>query len=236
MLPDVSFLREVQSTMEVAHARAQLGAPHGTAIVAERQLAGRGTRGRLWSAEAGGLWLSVVARPQRTDALEALSLRIGLTLTALLGRQFPQLPPIALKWPNDLMLGERKLAGILCEARWSGGVCQWVVIGVGLNVRNPLPDALASGATRLADWVSGADPVALATPCIDAITAAARAGGPLTTPELNAFASRDFLAGRRIVDPLSGTAEGITAAGALRVRLEAGPIQEILGGVVTTPG
>jgi len=222
--------------MEVAHARAQLGAPHGTAIVAERQLAGRGTRGRLWSAQAGGLWLSVVARPQRTDALEALSLRIGLALAALLGRQFPQLPQIALKWPNDLMLGERKLAGILCEARWSGGVCQWVVIGVGLNVCNPLPIAMSSGATRLVDWVPNAEPGDLIAPCIATIAAAARAGGPLTTPELNAFASRDFLAGRRIADPLVGTAEGITAAGALRVRLEAGPIQEVLGGVVTAPG
>lgn len=229
-------MSDVPSTMEAAHAQAQLGAPHGTAIVAARQSAGRGTRGRQWSAELGGLWLSLVARPTRTDALEALSLRIGLALATLLERQFPALPPIALKWPNDLMLGDLKLAGVLCEARWTGPLCQWVVIGVGLNVCNPLADALTIGATRLADWVPGADPVTLAGPCIAAISEAARAAGPLSAPELNGFAARDYLTGRRLNDPLAGTADGITAAGALRVRTDLGPVREILGGVVTTAG
>lgn len=222
--------------MEAAHAQAQLGAPHGTAIIAERQTAGRGTRGRQWSAAVGGLWLSVVARPTRTDALEALSLRIGLALASLLELEFPALPTIGLKWPNDLVLGDRKLAGILCEARWSGSACQWVVIGVGLNVRNPLPDALAGGATRLADWAPEADPELLSGPCVAAVTLAARAAGPLSATELNAFAARDALTGRRVLDPVAGTADGITAGGALRVRTDPGPLREILGGVVTTPG
>ena len=222
--------------MEAAHAQAQLGAPHGTAIIAERQTAGRGTRGRQWSAEVGGLWLSVVARPTRTDALEALSLRIGLALASLLELEFPALPTIGLKWPNDLVLGDRKLAGILCEARWSGSACQWVVIGVGLNVRNPLSDALAGGATRLADWAPEADAEVLSGPCVAAVTLAARAAGPLSGIELNAFAARDALTGRRVLDPVAGTADGITAGGALRVRTDSGPLREILGGVVTTPG
>jgi BirA family biotin operon repressor/biotin-[acetyl-CoA-carboxylase] ligase len=236
MMPETYRLGEVTSTMEVAHEKAQSGAVHGTAVVAARQVAGRGTRGRSWSAEAGGLWLSVVARPKRTDALEALSLRTGLALAALLGQHFPQLPSIELKWPNDLMLADRKLAGILCEARWSGGACQWVVIGVGLNVHNALSEELAGSATRLADWAAEADRVALTAPIIAAIADAARTGGPLTPAELNAFAARDWLAGRRIVDPAAGTADGITAQGALRLRLDAGPVQEVLGGVVTTPG
>ncbi|MEO5800260.1 MAG: biotin--[acetyl-CoA-carboxylase] ligase [Gemmatimonadales bacterium] len=235
-MPKLVRVPEVASTMEAAHALAQQGAAHGAAIVAERQFAGRGTRGRQWSSDAGGLWLSVVARPTRTDALEALSLRIGLVLTALLERTFPALPVISLKWPNDLILGDRKLAGILCEARWAGSLCQWVVIGVGVNVTNRLDDPLTSGATRLSDWVAEADAATLAAPCATAIATAARAAGPLTSAELNAFAARDYLTGRRVTDPVAGTADGITAAGALRVRTDSGPVREILGGVVTTPG
>ena len=236
MAPEVIRVINAPSTMDLAHAQAQLGVPHGTAIIAEQQSAGRGTRGRQWSAGLGGLWLSVVTRPDRIDALEALSLRIGLALAALLEREFPSLPAIALKWPNDLMLGEGKLAGILCEARWSGGTCQWVVIGLGLNVANPLTDALTGSATRLADWVQGADPVRLAGPCVATISEAARAAGPLSAAELNAFAARDYLTGRRVTDPVAGTAAGITAAGALRVHTDLGPVREILGGVVTTTG
>ena len=77
MPPELIRVAELPSTMEAAHARAQDGAAHGTAVVAERQTLGRGTRGRAWSSEPGGLWLSVITRPSRTDAIEALSLRVG---------------------------------------------------------------------------------------------------------------------------------------------------------------
>src|ERR1019366_7365670 len=77
MPPELIRVAELPSTMEAAHALAQDGAAHGTAVVAARQTLGRGTRGRTWSSELGGLWLSVIARPSRTDALEALSLRVG---------------------------------------------------------------------------------------------------------------------------------------------------------------
>lgn len=235
-MPELIRLASVSSTMEAAHVQAQQGAPHGTAVAAGVQTAGRGTRGRQWSAGPGGLWLSVIARPTRTDALEALSLRIGLALAALLERNFPALPAISLKWPNDLMVGDLKLAGVLCEARWAGSLCQWVVIGVGVNVTNALDGPLTAGATRLADWVLGVDAAALAGPAAAAIAEAAHAAGPLTASELNAFAARDYLTGRRVTEPVVGTAEGITAAGALRVRTESGPVREILGGVVTATG
>lgn len=220
--------------MELAHAEAGRGAPHGTAIVAARQSAGRGTRGRLWSAEQGGLWLSLVARPGRADAPEALSLRIGLALAELLERTVPPLPAVGVKWPNDLMVGDRKLAGVLSEARWAGTSLQWVVVGVGLNVSNLLPEALAQQATRLIDWDPTATVDALVGPVVACVSAATRDAGPLTTAELNAFAVRDMLTGRRMGEPIAGTADGITPRGALRVRSDSGPIHEILGGVVTT--
>lgn len=235
MPPELIRLAEVGSTMEAAHEAAGRGASHGTAVVAEVQTAGRGTRGRSWASGRGGLWLSVVARPRHPEAIEALSLRVGLALAATLERALPSLPRLELKWPNDLLLDRRKLAGILCEARWAGEQCQWVVIGVGVNVGNTIPPALAPHATRLVDWVPTADAAALAPTVAEAIAAAGREARALTQAELDTFAQRDVLAGQRVSAPLVGTAEGITAAGALRVRLDSGPVREVLGGVASTP-
>jgi BirA family biotin operon repressor/biotin-[acetyl-CoA-carboxylase] ligase len=231
--PDLIRVAELPSTMEAAHTMAQDGAVHGTAIVAGRQTLGRGTRGRTWSSEPGGLWLSVIARPDRTDALEALSLRVGLAVSAALELACPPLPRLGLKWPNDIVVDGRKLAGILCEARWSGGRCLWVVVGLGLNVANTIPPALRAIAAGLVAWEPGATPEPLALPVAAAVALAAREAGPLTTAELNAYAQRDTLAGGRVAEPVAGTAEGITAEGALRVRTDGGPIREVLGGVVT---
>ncbi|HEY8061655.1 MAG TPA: biotin--[acetyl-CoA-carboxylase] ligase [Gemmatimonadales bacterium] len=232
MPPDLIRVAELPSTMEAAHALAQDGAPHGTAVVAGRQTLGRGTRGRAWSSGPGGLWLSVIARPSRTDALEALSLRVGLATAAALELACPVLPRLGLKWPNDLQVDGRKLAGILCDARWGGGQCQWVVIGLGVNVRNAIPAELRSVAVGIGTWDPTVDPDALATPVAAAVAMAAREAGPLTSRELRAYALRDVLAGARVSEPVAGTAQGITAAGALRVRTDTGPTREVLAGVV----
>jgi BirA family biotin operon repressor/biotin-[acetyl-CoA-carboxylase] ligase len=221
--------------MEAAHSLAQEGAAHGTAVVAARQTAGRGTRGRNWSSEPGGLWLSVVARPARADALEALSLRIGLALALALEAASPALPRLDLKWPNDIVVDRRKLAGILCEARWAAGKCQWVVVGFGLNVRNPIPDDLKEMAVSLSTWDPRADPAELAAPVAGAIALAAREAGPLTPAELAAFALRDALAGARVTEPVVGTAAGITPLGALQVRTDVGTMTEVIAGVVMSP-
>ena len=235
MPPELIRFAELASTMEAAHARAQDGAAHGTAVVATRQTLGRGTRGRAWSSGPGGLWMSVVARPSRTDALEALSLRVGLATAAALELTCPALPRLGLKWPNDIVIDGRKLAGILCEARWGAGRCQWVVLGLGINVRNRLPVELESVATAISSWDPAVTPEALAAPVAAAVALAAREAGPLTATELQAYAIRDALAGARVSQPIAGTAEGITGAGALRVRTDAGPVREVLAGVVAVP-
>jgi BirA family biotin operon repressor/biotin-[acetyl-CoA-carboxylase] ligase len=79
--------------------------------------------------------------------LELLSVRVGLAVARALDPHVPT--PVRLKWPNDLMLGGRKLGGILCEARWQGAVLGWIAVGVGLNVRNPIPDELREAAVSL---------------------------------------------------------------------------------------
>jgi BirA family biotin operon repressor/biotin-[acetyl-CoA-carboxylase] ligase len=203
---------EVSSTLDVAHELAAGGADAGTLIIARSQSAGRGRMGRNWRSEPGaGLWLTLIERPSDASALDVLSLRIGLALA-------PALDPFAdqrvqLKWPNDLYLGDRKLAGILIEARWREGHPEWVAIGVGINLRPPASEPRAVG---LGPNTQRNDVLAAIAP---AMRSAAGAAGPLSAAELEAFASRDMARGRRCVEPLAGTVAGIDASGALLVRV-----------------
>jgi BirA family biotin operon repressor/biotin-[acetyl-CoA-carboxylase] ligase len=228
----VTLLDDVESTMELAHAAASEGAPHGTAFIAERQRTGRGSRGRSWVSERGGLWCSVVARPSNADAFAALSLRVGLAVADVLESLIATLPTIALKWPNDLLVDGRKLAGILCEAAWSGSQCRWVVVGLGLNVRNPVPGALRREAARCLEWDHGVTVSALRGPIVAAITASAITAGPLSDQELAAYLRRDALAGRHVREPVPGEAVGVQADGSLLVRDPSGLVRPVTAGLV----
>ncbi len=221
------------STMDLAHRHAAEGAPAGTAIVARRQGQGRGQQGRIWDSEDGGLWLSVVGRPDAEHGLDALSLRVGLAVADALESLVPDLPGIGLKWPNDLMLAERKLGGVLTEARWQGGRCLWVVSGIGINVHNPIRPDLVARAISLSQVANPPRASELAGPMARAVAAALR-GGPLDQRELDEWAVRDTLKGRFISAPVTGIAVGITSLGALRVRTAAGEVVECSAGVVTS--
>lgn len=137
---DVDALAECDSTSSELLRRAERGAPSGTVIVADRQLAGRGRRGRSWLASADGcLMFSVLWRSQRGLAgLGGLSLAVGVALV----RALEQLGAtgVRLKWPNDVLLaspaGDAKLAGILIELAGGRREAQ-VCIGIGLNLQTP---------------------------------------------------------------------------------------------------
>jgi BirA family biotin operon repressor/biotin-[acetyl-CoA-carboxylase] ligase len=221
--------------MELAHAAAADGAAHGTAFIAARQRAGRGSRGREWVSDEGGLWCSVVARPSNADAFAALSLRVGLAVADVLESRIPGLPAVALKWPNDLLVEGRKVAGILCEAAWSGAHCRWVVVGLGLNVRNPIPRALLRQAARCAEWDAEVTVEALRGPIVAAIGASATTAGPLTDQELAAYLRRDALAGRHVREPVPGEAVGVRADGSLLVRDTTGQVRPVTAGLVLDP-
>ncbi|HQW67197.1 MAG TPA: biotin--[acetyl-CoA-carboxylase] ligase [Gemmatimonadales bacterium] len=223
------------STMELAHEAAAAGAVHGSAFVAARQHAGRGSRGRVWASERGGLWCSIVARPPRADAFAALSLRVGLAVAEALESLLPSLPSLQLKWPNDLLVEGRKLGGILCEASWSGPECRWVVVGLGINVRNPLPVELAGQGARCDEWAPTVDLEALLPVVLRAVTRVSSNAGPLDNAELAAYLRRDALAGRRVREPVSGIASGVSRDGSLLVRDPAGHPRPVLAGLVLDP-
>ena len=159
--------------MDRLHQLAEQGAPAGTAVLAEAQTGGRGSRGRAWHSPPGGLWLSVLYRPPSPAGVELLSLRLGLLVATALEAAAPA-APVALKWPNDLMVGDRKVGGILCEARWQGESLAWVAAGLGLNVTNDIPDECTSRPRRSAEHLSG---VSLETILRPDPRRAARTGG-----------------------------------------------------------
>ena len=206
-VPRVAVYGETASTMDVAHVLAAAGAPAGTIVLADRQTAGRGRGGRAWLSEAGaGIWLTLIERPEDGRAIEVLALRVGLYAARILDHYAGS--PVGLKWPNDLLLGKRKLAGVLIEARWQDGALQWVAIGLGVNVRAPL--SMVRDAAGLADGTRRLDVLAALVP---RLRAAAAERGSLTTDELTEFARRDVAMGRSCVAPAHGQVEGIAATG-----------------------
>ena len=221
----------VASTQDLIHALGDAGAPTGSAVVAEEQVGGRGSRGRTWASPPGGLWMSVLCRPASEAAASVLSLRVGLAAAGVLEALAPG-TPLALKWPNDLMLADRKLGGILCEARWQGSRLAWVAVGLGLNVANPLPDEVRHRAVTLASVAPGLAPDALAEPLRAAIAAAGAATGPLTPEEVARYVARDWMHGRGLAEPATGTGAGLAPDGALLVRGADGLITAVRSGTV----
>ncbi len=202
-------LRRVASTNDRARALAQAGAPHGTLVTANEQTDGRGRQGRTWSA------------PPRTALLCSLVLCEWdpfLTLAAAVAVAETAAPAAGIKWPNDVLLDGRKVAGILVEGRPQEG---WAVLGIGINVAVALddlpPDLRATAGTL-------ARPRADLEPTLTALLRALEAW--LTAPHpaiLAAWRARDALRGREITwDGSTGRAAGIDAEGRLLVVTPAG--------------
>lgn len=142
---DVDVLPECASTNAELMRRAEGGAPSGSVVVAERQTAGRGRMGRSWFSEPGAsLTFSLLWRFPPGTLPHGLSLAVGVALAEAL--EAAGVAGLALKWPNDLLLDNRKLAGVLVEL--VPGTPSAAVIGIGVNLR--LPDSLPAEVRALA--------------------------------------------------------------------------------------
>lgn len=228
------WLSNTGSTNDVAAHLAELGADEGTTVVAEAQTSGRGRHGREWFSPAGaGLYVSVILRPasdhplaKKSNPAALLTLASGVAIAE--GIRNGAGLPVEIKWPNDLVIGRRKLAGILAEAAAQAGALQFIVLGFGVNLRvaaypkelavratsieaetgrTPdraliLAEILASVAERYAD---------LRAARFDAILSAWRRLAPSSS-----FASIEWDSSEGVV---RGRAEGIDAEGALLVRV-----------------
>ena len=224
-MPRVELFSEVTSTLDIAHPLAREGAPEGTLILAERQTAGRGRSGRAWTSNDGaGVWMTLIARPRDDAALEVLSLRVGLAAARAL-EAFTD-GELRVKWPNDLMLDDGKLGGILIESRWRDERADWIAIGIGINCNVP-PDIPNARALR-----ASTNRIDVLAELVPAIRAAAALPGALSAAELHDFERRDWARGRRCTAPLAGIVRGIDARGGLLVRTAAGDIAARSGSLI----
>ncbi len=212
----------VASTSDEAKRAARAGAPAGALFLAEHQTRGRGRGSNRWRAGAReSLLFSVVLRPRiPIEQAPPFALVVGLAareVTAGLVQESPRI-----KWPNDLLLGKRKLGGILVESQVQGCVLSALVVGVGFNVNvAEFPDELAGSATSLlqASGKHTSREVLLANflAALEARTAAYENSGLVGF--LNELRDHDALLGERVaVAGRVGIASGIAADGALLLR------------------
>lgn len=230
------------STNDDAKQAAEGGAPHGAAFLADAQSAGRGRGGHAWHSPPGeNLYMSVVLRPRmKADRVPPIALAVGAAVARVVERLLPEgegAPRVGVKWPNDILVGGRKLGGILVEGRLRGEEVAHLVVGVGLNVRaSSFPAEIADRATSLRALGSGhlerASIAAALLAEIGAVLPIFEAEGlALLLPEL---AARDVLRGRRVdVSGESGVAEGIDESGKLLVRRDDGSLCRVASGEVT---
>jgi BirA family transcriptional regulator, biotin operon repressor / biotin---[acetyl-CoA-carboxylase] ligase len=234
--------RRTDSTNERAKELAIAGAPGGLVVTADEQSAGRGRRGNEWFAPPGSALLySALVRPFAADRALLLPLAVPVAVCEAAESVAPLRCQV--KWPNDVWVDERKVAGVLVEARPDEG---WAVIGVGLNVAIP-PDEFPgelreTAASLLPTEAEGGIPAGGAPGVRRALTALNETLGRWVSAAdeevLAAFRSRDVLCGRQISwDDGEGTAEEIDERGHLivsrpdgeRIALGAGEVHLALG-------
>lgn len=220
-------LRLTQSTNSVARALAAGGAPHGTLVTAGEQAAGRGRQGRVWSAPPGTSLLCSWVIRDAGGFRPLLSLAAGVAVAELAGDQ------ALLKWPNDVLIDGRKLAGILAEGRPQE---HWAVLGIGINVAldpEQLPAEISDRAATLGLTAAEIEPT----------LARLRDGLERWLPAsdaavLAAVRTRDALRGQPVRwEGGSGTGAGIddqgrllvTLADGTRIALDAGEVHLGLG-------
>jgi BirA family biotin operon repressor/biotin-[acetyl-CoA-carboxylase] ligase len=137
------------STNDEAARLARAGARHGTIIIAERIRRGRAPDGRVWQSPPGGLYLSAILRPSLPIVdVPPMTLAIGIGVCDAVRSTGA---PCTLKWPNDLLVRGRKLAGVLVETQSQGNRLESVVVGIGINLDGQLPEAVAGSGISLAE-------------------------------------------------------------------------------------
>lgn len=236
----VEVLPEIDSSNSELMRRCRAGLGEPVLLVAERQSAGRGRMGRSWHSPPGSSLTFSLGLSLAPSDWSGLSLAVGVslaeTLTAL------GVPGLGLKWPNDLWLGQAKLAGILIETAVQGDQ-RYAVVGIGINVWEPAPGwrppvSDAAPPPVAPAWLQSVAPLT-ATAVLGAVVPALvrdlqdfeRQGWPAFAPR---FARFDALQGRpvRLSDGREGLACGVSGHGALRLQTPQG-VQEIGSGEVS---
>jgi BirA family transcriptional regulator, biotin operon repressor / biotin---[acetyl-CoA-carboxylase] ligase len=230
------------STNDEAARLARAGAKHGTIVIAERQTSGRGRDGRVWQSPPGGLYLSAVLRPPMPVVdVPPMTLAIGIGLCDAV-RELGVLAE--LKWPNDVLVAGRKLAGVLVEAQSQGGKLEAAIVGIGVNLGGELAAPVAETGITLAEAAGTAIDHASSAP-FDAFLERMLAHVERWVdryvsvgiePIIFAWQARMAagLTARATIDgaPCIGAVAGLDADGALLLRDDAGKVHRVRSGDV----
>jgi BirA family biotin operon repressor/biotin-[acetyl-CoA-carboxylase] ligase len=145
--PRIIYHAELNSTMDAAKQLARNGCPDFTTVIAGRQTSGRGRLNRQWHSDKGGLYFTVVLRPDLPPVLSfRVSFLASLTLAGTLNEMFGI--DVRVKWPNDLLVDERKICGMLSELEAEADRLAFINVGIGINVNND-PSGIEPAATSL---------------------------------------------------------------------------------------
>ena len=148
---EIHNFEKLSSTNTTAKEQAEKGAKEGTTIIAETQTSGKGRMNRPWVSPRGGVWLSIILRPHiDTEDASKITLTTAVAVTGILRRLYNVTAEI--KWPNDVLIDNKKVCGILTEARLRGKTVNFVVVGIGINANfsiQALPEELRASATTL---------------------------------------------------------------------------------------
>ena len=217
---------ETTSTIDVARQWLSEGAPDGAVVVAERQTHGRGRRGRSWASPVGGLWLTVIRHldldPDSVGLLGiALAVAAADTIHAETGGE------VGLKWPNDLMLGDKKVGGVLVESELQGPRVTAALLSLGLNVNIPdtgFPLELRGSATSFLAVTGQETPLpGLAARLLESVENVLQAVSGDPEAVLQAWRARDMLRGGKVIldvagKSVRGQARGIDRQGRLLLK------------------
>ncbi len=239
---DIRVFSQTSSTNDIVEKLARDGLPEGSVVFAESQSEGRGRLGRTWLSPAGmGLWFSILLRPPLHPSFATqLTILAAVAVARAIERQTPLRPEI--KWPNDILVGHRKVAGILLELASELDRVRHAVLGIGIDVNIPaesFPPHLQHVATSLAAEAGcPIDRPALATAVLaelDRLYSRLRDGDFHEVGD--EWMRRCSTLGRHVSisvgsRSITGRAEALDEDGALLVRTEHGALERIVGGDV----
>lgn len=246
---ELVFFSETDSTNTQAKLLAEKGAPHGQLVVADKQTGGKGRRGRVWESPAGSnIYFTLLLRPEiEPNTASMLTLVMAMAVAKGIEKNMPGLAKTGIKWPNDIIMNEKKVCGILTEMSLSveQDSISYVVIGVGINVYNQeFPEEIAMKATGI-ETATGKKPSRslLLADIMEAFEEYYECFLQYGNLEglMAEYNERLVNVGRqvRVLDPkgaFEAKAEGINSQGELLVTLPDGAKQSIYAGEVSVRG
>lgn len=238
------YFAQIGSTNDEAKRLLAEGAPAWTVVVADEQTAGRGRMGRRWRAPPGAaVLMSVVLRPQVAPGRLSRLTMLGAVATLRALRRWFEPEAVSLKWPNDVRLRRRKVAGVLPEAIFTGDVCAGAVLGIGLNVNGDFSGDAELAHSAISMAMAGGAPFDRAEVLAE-LLAQLRAAYPTLDgedgrdPLYEAWRGALAMLGRRVTvaapeGALAGVAEDVDDEGALWLRKDDGARVRLLAGDVS---